>query len=240
MTTLTEIRARVRTDLHDEDAADFRWASAELDRHIFHALREMSLAIPVEDKAALSVTAGSRDIDLSSLTGLVLVDSVEYPAGQSPPAFTEFRVWGDTLTLLVERVPAQGRAGRGLLRQAPLHRLRVLDRASAIGRHTRDGGLGVRCPQHVRLYHQSAEHRRRLGVAGLHDMGPGAVERLLSGAGQARSAPTYEVSPPEPAPGGVQRRTNWDCSCRDRQSMSGVGGLRQRLNDRPFATLGRS
>ena len=107
MTTLTEIRARVRTDLHDEDAARFRWASAELDRHIFHALREMSLAIPVEDKAALSATAGSRDIDLSSLTGLVLVESVEYPAGQSPPAFTEFRVWGDTLTLLVERVPAE-------------------------------------------------------------------------------------------------------------------------------------
>ena len=108
MTTLTEIRARVRTDLHDEDAAGFRWASAELDRHIFHALREMSLALPVEDKATLSATTGSRDIDLSSLTGLVLVDSVEYPAGQSPPAFTEFRVWGDTLTLLVERVPAQG------------------------------------------------------------------------------------------------------------------------------------
>ena len=107
MTTLTEIRARVRTDLHDEDAADYRWASTELDRHIFHALREMSLAMPVEGKAALSVTAGSRDIDLSSLTGLVLVDSVEYPAGQSPPTFTEFRVWGDTLTLLVERVPAK-------------------------------------------------------------------------------------------------------------------------------------
>ncbi len=108
MTTLAEIRARVRTDLHDEDAADFRWASTEMDRHIFHALQEMSLATPVEDKATLTVTEGTRDIDLSSLAGLVLVDSVEYPAGQSPPAFTEFRVWGDTLTLLVERAPAQG------------------------------------------------------------------------------------------------------------------------------------
>ena len=153
MTTLTEIRARVRTDLHDEDAAGFRWASAELDRHIFHALREMSLAIPVEDKAMLGVTAGSRDIDLSSLTGLVLVDSVEYPAGQSPPTFTEFRVWGDTLTLLVERVPAQGRTGRGLLRQTPHPRLPVLDRAAAPGRHTGDGGIGVRGPQHVRVHH---------------------------------------------------------------------------------------
>ena len=238
MTTLTEIRARVRTDLHDEDAADYRWASTELDRHIFHALREMSLAMPVEDKAALSVTAGSRDIDLSSLTGLVLVDSVEYPAGQSPPAFTEFRVWGDTLTLAGGTGPGPRRAGRGLLRHAPHHRLPVLDRASALGRHTGDGGLGVRCPQYVRLHHQPAEHRRRFSLAGLHDMGPGAVERLLSGAGQARAAPTDEVSTPEPTPGGVQRRTNWDCSCRDRQSMSGVVVIRQRLNDRPLATLG--
>ena len=222
MTTLTEIRARVRTDLHDEDAAGFRWASAELDRHIFHALREMSLAIPVEDKATLSATAGSRDIDLSSLTGLVLVDSVEYPAGQSPPAFTEFRVWGDTLTLLVERVPAQGE--QAVVYYGKLHTLDYLSSTvpSAPGRHTGDGGIGVRGPQHVRLHHQPAEHRRRLGVAGLHDMGPGAVERLLSGAGEARSAPTDEISPPEPTPGGAQRRTKWCCSSRDRQCMSSL------------------
>lgn len=108
MTTLTDIRARVRTDLRDEDAGGYRWASAELDRHISHALRELSLAIPVESKATLTVAAGSRDISLSSLTGLVLVDSVEYPAGQFPPAYVEHRLWGDTLTLLTEQVPSKG------------------------------------------------------------------------------------------------------------------------------------
>ena len=222
MTTLTEIRARVRTDLHDEDAAGFRWASAELDRHIFHALREMSLAIPVEDKATLSATTGSRDIALSSLTGLVFVDSVEYPAGQSPPAFTEFRVWGDTLTLLVERVPAQGE--QAVVYYGKLHTLDYL--SSTVPPPLEDilvtGASGYAGPQHVRLHHQPAEHRRRLCVAGLHDMGPRAVERLLSGAGEARSPPTNEISPPEPTPGGVQRRTKRCCSSRDHQSMTSL------------------
>ena len=108
MTTLTDIRARVRTDLHDEDAGEYRWASAELDRHISHALRDLSLAVPVESKANLEVTAGSRDLSLSSLAGLALVDSVEYPAGRFPPAYVGFRVWGDTLTLLTERTPREG------------------------------------------------------------------------------------------------------------------------------------
>ena len=108
MTTLTDIRARVRTDLRDEAVGRFRWASAELDRHISHALRELSLAVPVESKATLQVAAGSRDLSLSSLAGLVLVDSVEYPAGQFPPSYVEHRVWGDTLTLLTERTPGGG------------------------------------------------------------------------------------------------------------------------------------
>lgn len=108
MTTLTDIRARVRTDLHDEDAGGYRWSSTELDRHILHALRELSLAMPVEGKATLEVTAGSRGLSLSSLAGLVLVDSVEYPAGRFPPTYVGFRVWGDTLTLLTERTPSEG------------------------------------------------------------------------------------------------------------------------------------
>ena len=87
MTTLTDIRARVRTDLHDEDAGEYRWFSAELDRHISHALRELSLAVPVESKATLTVSAGSRDLSLLSLAGLVLVESVEYPAGLFPPSY---------------------------------------------------------------------------------------------------------------------------------------------------------
>lgn len=121
MPTLIDIRARVRTDLHDEEAAGYRWASTELDRHIAHALRELSLAVPLEEKATLDVTAGSRDLSLSDLTGLVLVDSVEYPAGQSPPLFAGFRLWGDVLTLLTDRVPGQGE--QALVYYGKLHTL---------------------------------------------------------------------------------------------------------------------
>lgn len=108
MTTLTDIRARVRTDLHDEDSGERRWVSAELDRHISHALRELGLAVPLESKAVLKTASGSRDLPLSSLAGLALVDSVEYPAGRFPPSFVGFHVWGDTLTLLTERIPREG------------------------------------------------------------------------------------------------------------------------------------
>ena len=121
MTTLIDIRARVRTDLHDEEAAGYRWASDELDRHIAHALRELSLAVPLEEKATLNVTAGSRDLSLSDLAGLVLVDSVKYPAGQSPPLFAGFRVWGDTLTLLTDRIPNEGE--QALVYYGKLHTL---------------------------------------------------------------------------------------------------------------------
>lgn len=108
MTTLTDIRARVRTDLHDEDAGEYRWVSAELDRHIFNALRELSLAVPLESRAVLKTAAGARELSLSSLAGLALVDSVEYPAGLFPPSFVDFHVWGDTLTLLTDRTPGEG------------------------------------------------------------------------------------------------------------------------------------
>ena len=222
MTTLTEIRARVRTDLHDEDAAGFRWASAELDRHIFHALREMSLALPVEDKATLGVTAGSRDIDLSSLTGLVLVESVEYPAGQSPPAFTEFRVWGDTLTLLVERVPAEGE--QAVVYYGKLHTLDYL--SSTVPQPLEDilvtGALGYAA------HSMSGFTINRLNTGGdsvwrdYMTWGRERFERLLSGSGEAWAAPTDEVAPPEPTPGGAQRRTKWCCSSRDRQCMSSL------------------
>ena len=222
MTTLTEIRARVRTDLHDEDAAGFRWASAELDRHIFHALREMSLAIPVEDKATLSATAGSPG-HRPLLTDRPRARRFRRVPGRSVPSHLH-RVpgLGRHADPAGGTGPGPGRAGRGLLRQAPHPGLPVLDRAPAPGRHTGDGGIGVCGPQHVRVHHQPAEYWRRLGVAGLHDMGPGAVERLLSGAGEARSAPTDEISPPEPTPGDAQRRTKWCCSSRDRQCMSSL------------------
>lgn len=105
---LTEMRTRVRRDLHDEDSSNYRWTDDELDRHIEHAVRELSLSLPLEAKANLTTTAGSRELSLSSLSALVVIEAVEYPVDKYPPVYVRFSVWGDTLTLLIDQVPGGG------------------------------------------------------------------------------------------------------------------------------------
>jgi hypothetical protein len=102
---LPEMRTLVRRDLHDEDPAGYRWSDDELDRHIARAVREMSLAVPLEAKAVLTTTAGSRDLSLASLADRVVVEAVEHPVDQYPPAYVSFSLWADTLTLLVDSPP---------------------------------------------------------------------------------------------------------------------------------------
>ncbi|MFH1002848.1 MAG: hypothetical protein V1780_01735, partial [Chloroflexota bacterium] len=102
---LSDMRAIVRRDLHDEDDTSYRWSDNELDRHIAHAVREFSEAIPDEKKATLATTSGSREVDISSLSGRVMVEAVEYPVGQFPKRYQRFARWGDTVTLLGAEVP---------------------------------------------------------------------------------------------------------------------------------------
>ena len=105
MTNLAAIRDLVRKDLHDTDASAYRWDDAQLDRHIEHALSDVSLHAPRQLSATIATTPGSRDVSLSGLDGLIDVDWVEYPAGGYPPCTVPFRRWGETLSLLVDREP---------------------------------------------------------------------------------------------------------------------------------------
>ena len=102
---LSDMRARIRKDLHDEDSQNYRWTDDDLNRHIDRAVRELSLSCPLEAKAALSTSAGSRDLSLSSLSGMVEIEAVEYPVGDYPPSYVRFSVWSDTLTLLIDSLP---------------------------------------------------------------------------------------------------------------------------------------
>lgn len=102
---LSEMRDRLRKDLHDEDAADPRWTDAELDRHIQRAVRELSLSVPQEAKTTLSTTADSRDLSIAGLTDLVAIEAVEYPVGNYPPTYVPFSVWLSTLTMLIDSPP---------------------------------------------------------------------------------------------------------------------------------------
>ncbi len=103
---LTQMRNRVRTDLHDEDATNQRWTDGELDRHIQRAVREFSLSMPLEDKVALTTTADSRDISIAGLADLVAIEAVEHPVGEYPPSYVPYSVWLTTLTMLIDSAPS--------------------------------------------------------------------------------------------------------------------------------------
>ena len=102
---LTEMRTIVRSDLHDEDAQNYRWTNDELDRHIAHAVKEFSETIPYEQKATKATTSGSREIDISTINNRVMVEAVEYPVGRFPKRYQRFALWADTVTLLGDEIP---------------------------------------------------------------------------------------------------------------------------------------
>ncbi len=102
---LNAMRSIVRRDLKDEDPGNYRWSDDELDRHITHAVKEFSEAVPFPAKATLPTTAGSRVIEISPLTDRVMVEAVEYPVGKFPPHYQRFALWGHALTLFGDKVP---------------------------------------------------------------------------------------------------------------------------------------
>jgi len=104
-TTIATIRARMRKDLKDEDS--IRWSDDELDRHIQHAVLDISQAVPLEakDDSLVIPTPASREIDISSVIGLIYVEAVEYPTGEYPKRYRDFKVWANTLELLIADEP---------------------------------------------------------------------------------------------------------------------------------------
>jgi len=102
---LNDMRAIVRRDLHDEDSENYRWSDDEINRHIAHAISEFSEAMPLEQKETKATTAGSREIDISSLSDRVMVQAVEYPLDRFPRIYQRFSLWGDAVTLLGDEVP---------------------------------------------------------------------------------------------------------------------------------------
>jgi hypothetical protein len=99
------MRTIVRRDLHDEDVNNYRWTNDELDRHISHAVKDYSGAIPHEQKAIKTTVTGSREIDIANLSDRIMIEAVEYPIGNFPRRYQRFALWGDTITLLGDETP---------------------------------------------------------------------------------------------------------------------------------------
>jgi len=70
------------------------------------AIREFSGACPNKQKTKLATVADSMDISLSTLTDLVVVEGVEYPAGKWPRSLVPFETYGATLTMLLRSAPS--------------------------------------------------------------------------------------------------------------------------------------
>ncbi len=102
---LTEMRTLVRRDLKDEDAENYRWTDDELNRHIAHAVKDFSGAVPYEQKATKATTSGSQEIDISTITNRIMIEAIEYPVDKFPKRYQRFSLWGDTMTLLDGEVP---------------------------------------------------------------------------------------------------------------------------------------
>ena len=88
---LSEMRSRLRIDLHDEDSANYRWTDNQLDRHLGRAVRELSAAQPRPDVATIQTGSDARTVSLASLPDLVRVEAVEFPVDESPPLLRRLR-----------------------------------------------------------------------------------------------------------------------------------------------------
>jgi hypothetical protein len=110
MATLVSLRGQLRVDLHDQEAASYRWSDPELDRHLQRAVRELSLALPRERMNVVAMVGPSRDIDIGTATfeGLVRVVAVEYPVNQFPPSYVQFQTWQTTLTVQTPELVPNG------------------------------------------------------------------------------------------------------------------------------------
>ena len=94
---LTEMRARVREDLQDTDSENYRWTDDEIDGVIERIVLEYSLHAPIEQQDDIATTDGDTELDISSLTGLLEVESVEFPIGYKPKYFQRTEYWAGHL-----------------------------------------------------------------------------------------------------------------------------------------------
>jgi hypothetical protein len=94
---LTEMTARVREDLQDTDSQNYRWTDAEIEGAIDRVVTEYSLHAPIEQQDDIATTDGDTELDISGLSGLIKIESVEFPMGQSPEYYQRIEYWAGKL-----------------------------------------------------------------------------------------------------------------------------------------------
>jgi hypothetical protein len=96
------MRTRVREDLQDTDAENYRWSNDEIDGAIDRVVMEYSLHAPIEQQTDIASTDGDPELDISTLTGIVQIESVEFPIGESPKHLQHIEYWAGQLYMTDE------------------------------------------------------------------------------------------------------------------------------------------
>ena len=94
---LADMRARVREDLQDTDDANYRWSNDEVDGAIERVVREFSRAYPIQQQDEITTTEDDKELDISGLSSLLKIASVEYPMDLTPPYMQRLDFWNDKL-----------------------------------------------------------------------------------------------------------------------------------------------
>ena len=94
---LVEMRARVREDLQDTDSQNYRWTDDEVDGAIDRVVTEYSLHALIEQQDDIATTDGDTELDISTLSGLLEIKSVEFPIGRSPKYCQRIEYWAGHL-----------------------------------------------------------------------------------------------------------------------------------------------
>ncbi len=130
MSTLDELIDLVELELRD--TANSNWSTDELTQHIRRALRAYSQVDPIRASAEITLTEASRQMDLSSLAGLLQVTDIWYPYEEDsyPPERPHWITLSDTVIYLaVTGQPEIGQVARVFYHMG--HTIEGLDGATA-------------------------------------------------------------------------------------------------------------
>jgi ureidoglycolate hydrolase len=94
---LTEMTARVREDLQDSDSQNYRWTTDEVEGAIQRAVLEYSMHAPIQQQNDIATTDASTELNISSLTDILQVESVEFPLGETPKHLQHTEYWSGKL-----------------------------------------------------------------------------------------------------------------------------------------------
>mgnify|MGYP006910673009 CR=1 FL=1 len=99
---LATMRARVREDLQDTDAENYRWSNDEVDGAIERVVREFSMAYPIQQQDDIATAEDDKELDISTLADLLKIVSVEYPMDLTPAYMQRWEMWNDKLYMTDE------------------------------------------------------------------------------------------------------------------------------------------